>query len=266
LNINLGDIRLQAKEIIKEAGEIIINEKRAALSVQAKSNEFDLVTQLDLKLERFLKEQLSLIIPESKFIAEETDSKIKNDPILWIIDPLDGTTNYVHGLPFFAISVALVINGELQLGFVYNPLLNEFFEAQRGKGAFLNDSRIQVNSIELLPCSLLATGFAYNFRTVEENNFKYFDHFLRKAHGIRRLGSAAIDLCYVARGIFSGYWEWYLSPWDVAAGILVVEEAGGIVSDINGMPYKFGDSSILATNGLIHQAMIEEFSEVRSKY
>ena len=259
---NIDLIRQEARAIIKQAGEIILQEKRSLMKIVTKSNEFDLVTQLDLKIEKFLKEELSKLLPNSKFIAEETDSKLKEYPLLWVIDPLDGTTNYVHNLPFFAVSVALMIDNRLELGFVYNPVMDEFFEAERGKGALLNGEKISVSTTDELSKALLATGFGYNYETAEENNLKFFDHFLMKGHGIRRLGSAAIDLCYVACGIYGGYWEWYLSPWDVAAGILIVEEAGGKVSKIDDLPYNFGDLNILASNGKIHDRMVEEFSKV----
>jgi len=254
----MTNLRKDVHNIIMNAGSLIIKESASKLTVRTKSTERDLVTQIDWNVENFLKEELQKLLPGSSFLAEETDSEIKEAEQLWIIDPIDGTTNLVHGFPFIAVSVALQIEGELKLGFVYNPFLNEFFEAEKGKGSLLNNKSIHVSATRSLSRSLLATGFAYNFNKAEENNIRYFEHFHSKCHGIRRPGSAALDLCYVARGVFDGFWEWYLNPWDVAAGILLVSEAGGRVTDLTGMAYEFTTDSILATNSAIHNDMLSE--------
>ncbi len=260
-----SNLRKEVHKILLKAGNMLIKEARSKLNIHTKSSESDLVTQLDWKIENYLIEKLNRLLPGSSFLAEETDSKFKAAEHLWIIDPIDGTTNYVHHFPFVAISLALQVEDQLKLGFVYNPIMNELFEAAAGKGSLLNGKRISVSPVQTLDKSLLATGFAYNFDSAEENNIRYFDYFHRKCHGIRRPGSAALDLCYVANGSFDGFWEWYLNPWDVAAGILIVQEAGGKVSDFAGEPYRFTSNNILATNSSVHNEMLKDIQALRKE-
>jgi myo-inositol-1(or 4)-monophosphatase len=257
---NSADLRQKIHNIILQAGEILLTEGENRLNVRTKSSDSDLVTEIDLMVEEFLKEKFSLLLPGSLFLAEETESDLKDAEVLWVIDPIDGTTNFVHHFPFAAISVALQIKGIAKLGFVYNPFLSEFFEAAEGNGSLLNGKRITVSSVRTIDKSLLATGFPYNSSDIV--NFRFFEHFQKQSQGIRRPGSAALDLCYIAKGSFDGFWEWHLKPWDVAAGILIVEEAGGIVSDLCGENYSFSSDNILATNSSLHQKMLIEMKQL----
>ncbi|HET6369571.1 MAG TPA: inositol monophosphatase family protein, partial [Nitrospiria bacterium] len=179
-----------------------------------------------------------------------------NSPYRWIIDPLDGTTNYAHGFPCFCVSIGLEHEGNVLLGVVYDPIRSELFYAERGKGATLNGRRIRVSSTFSLSRSLLVTGFAYDIRISQENNIDHFTRFSMRSQGVRRTGSAALDLCYVASGRFDGFWEMKLHPWDVAAGSLIVKEAGGEISTFSGDPFYIDSKEILATNGKIHREMI----------
>lgn len=262
---SIAALRSSVHKLILNTGNRLIKESNHNFHIHTKSTASDLVTQLDLQTEERLKEEFSKLLPGSSFLSEETEPALKEADKLWIIDPIDGTTNFIHGFPFIAISVALQLAGKLTLGFVYNPLLKEFYEATRKEGSFLNKKRIQVSNNQRISQSLLATGFAYNFGTAAENNIRFFEHFHHRCHGVRRPGSAALDICYVARGVFDGFWEWYLHPWDVAAGILIVEEAGGKVSGLLGDPYRFGTDHILVTNSLIHNEMLQETRELISQ-
>lgn len=268
------DLGKKARSIILQEGSYLLEQsvklkkdrvdrdsKNSSSEITTKSSFRDLVTSIDLELENRLKEKLYGILPGSDFLAEETAKSMKDSDKLWIIDPIDGTTNFVHGFPFFCISVALHLAGKPVLGFVYNPVMNEFFEAESKSGSFLNNKPIKVSATVSLKQSLLATGFAYNFAVSKEDNIDNFKRFQAKSRGIRRLGSAALDICYVASGVLDGFWELFLSPWDVAAGILITEEAGGRVTDFRGREYSFSDKDILITNSLIHNEMIDELRE-----
>ncbi len=281
---SIKELNISAREIVKQQGEFLLNEisgfenNKAGLlsninppetgnspSIRTKTSFKDIVTYLDIEVENRLKEELLKILPGSEFLAEESDSSLKKGADkLWVIDPIDGTTNFVHQLPFYCISVALQLAGELVLALVYNPALNEFFEAGKGQGARLNQRIIKVSATKDIKQSLLATGFAYNFSQTANNNVKYFEYFQGNSQGIRRLGSAALDICYVAKGIFDGFWELYLNSWDVAAGILLVEEAGGKVTNFQGEPYTFGDKSILAANKTMHGIMLERINNLKN--
>jgi len=217
----------------------------------------DLVTPFDTKAQRTILDHLSSFFPDHGYLAEEGLSQNKGAEMRWIIDPLDGTTNYAHHFPVFTISIALERRSEIVLGLVYDPMREEMFSALKGKGAFLNDKKISVSDIDELDKSLLATGFPYDVRVNQENNVSHFNNFIIRAQGIRRCGSAAMDLCYVACGRFDGFWELKLKPWDVAAGTLIVQEAGGQVSDFRGGEFSIFGSEVLATNGAIHQQMVE---------
>jgi myo-inositol-1(or 4)-monophosphatase len=198
--------------------------------------------------------------PDYGILAEESDERKGDGTYRWILDPLDGTTNYAHGYPFFAVSLALEKAGEVVWGVVYDPLREELFMAEPGKGATLNGDPIRVSSTDALHRGFLATGFPYDVRASEENNLKHFNNFARVAQAIRRDGSAALDLCYVAMGRFDGFWELKLNPWDTAAGSLIVDEAGGQVTDFKGKPFSINGLKILASNGLIHPEMVRILS------
>lgn len=217
----------------------------------------NLVTEMDRQSEREIVSVIRAVFPRHQILAEE-DTRIETDSeFRWIIDPLDGTTNYAHGFPTFAVSIAVERAGEIAAGVVYDPMRDELFTAVRGNGAYLNGKTIHVSSTDVLINSLLATGFPYDRLTSRENNMNYFSALLLSSQEIRRCGSAALDLCSVASGRLDGYWELKLQPWDVAAGICIVSEAGGTVSTFAGSPSRISDSEILASNGKIHQAMLE---------
>lgn len=250
----------QTYQVIIEAG----NKLRAAFyspkKITEKSNAYDLVTETDKEIEAFLINEFSNLIPDSKFLAEESDSSHKKAEYLWVIDPIDGTSNFVHRFPFVCISVALLINGIHEMAFVYNPILNEYYSAQKKQGAFLNGEQIHISSEHDFSRSLLGTGFSYNFMTAPVDNIKIYKELLGKVHGIRRPGSAALDMCHVAKGVYEGYWEWYLNPWDVSAGLLIIEEAGGLVTNLEGKRWSFSDDVIVCSNQLIHDQLISEIS------
>ena len=178
-------------------------------------------------------------------------------PYKWIIDPLDGTTNFAHTFPMFCVSIGLEVRGEIRVGVVYDPVRRELFAAERGRGATLNGRPISVSRTDQMDRSLLVTGFAYNVRRVAENNLDHFSNFILRSQGVRRTGTAALDLCYVASGRFDGYWELNLSPWDTAAGTIIAKEAGAAVTDFDGAPFDVYQKRIVASNGRIHQEMIE---------
>ncbi|HEY8486306.1 MAG TPA: inositol monophosphatase family protein [Limnochordales bacterium] len=219
----------------------------------------DLVTEGDRRSEEQIVAALRARFPEDAVLAEERGAVGGASPYRWLIDPLDGTTNYAHGFPVFAVSVAVERDGQVLAGAVYEPVADRLYVAGRGHGAHRNGRRLRVSSVGELELSLLATGFAYNLRQSDETNLDHFANFSRRAQGIRRLGAAALDLCWVAEGWFDGFWEYRLHPWDVAAGMLVVEEAGGRVSDFWGQPLRLDGPTvdIVASNGRIHEAMLQ---------
>lgn len=217
----------------------------------------DLVTDSDNASQKMIFKRLSSAFPDHDFLAEEGLCQAKGAKFRWIIDPLDGTTNYAHRFPVFCISIALEQNGEVVLGVIYDPMREEMFWAVKGEGAFLNGEKIQVSTVSDLNKSLVATGFPYDLRESKVNNIRHFNNFLLRVQAIRRCGSAALDLCYVACGRFDGFWELKLNPWDVAAGALIVEEAEGCLSDFQGREFSIYGSEILATNSLIHEEMVK---------
>lgn len=241
----------------REAGEILRDGIGQRIQIEHKS-EIDLVTDIDRRSEEFLLEKIQERYPDDRIVAEESGIIEGKNGRIWHIDPLDGTVNYAHGIPFFAVSLGYVQEGKVMLGVVYDPLLDECFTAQRGKGAYLNGEPIGVSSADQLIRSLLVTGFPYNFRDVPDNNLDHYSDFSLRAQGVRRLGSAALDLCYVAAGRFEGFWQVQIESYDIAAGALIVEEAGGFVTDVRGGPdFLQQPCSILATNGRIHQTMLD---------
>ncbi len=222
----------------------------------AYKGDINLVTEMDTRSERTIVEMLHTSFPDHGVVAEEGTMKDNASDYTWIIDPLDGTTNYAHGYPCFSVSIALEHRGDVILGVVYDPMRDELFTAQRGQGAYLNGKQIQVSPVNLLMKSLLATGFPYDRKVSAKNNLNYFQEFLMASQEVRRDGSAALDLCYVAAGRIDGFWELKLKPWDVAAGSLIVREAGGTVSDLSGKRFEMHAEEILASNGCIHQQMV----------
>lgn len=258
--MDLEELREFAEKVAVNAGEMLKDRFPMRHAVEFKG-EIDLVTEADRLSETMIFEAIRNTYPHHDLLTEESTGLERGSVYRWIIDPLDGTTNYAHGFPVFCVSMALEFKGEIVLGVVYNPMLKELFVAEKGKGAFLNGVPVKVSTIDSLSQSLLATGFPYDIRYSEENNLNYFVVMARKAQAIRRAGSAALDLAYVAAGRFDGFWELKLKPWDMAAGYLLVREAGGVVTDMQGAPFQLGSESILVTNGLIHEEMIKALNE-----
>lgn len=227
--------------------------------------EINLVTEVDRECEELIVGAIRARFPDHDILAEENDYESLRSSHKWIIDPLDGTTNYAHGFPWFGVSIAMEIAGAIQAGVVYHPMMDELFSVVRGEGAFLNGERLQVSRRAPLKNCLLATGFPYDRRWDNENNFANFEKFQMSARAVRRAGAAALDLAYVAAGRLDGYWECKLKPWDVAAGMLLVTEAGGRVTNHAGEDYSVYDHRILASNGLIHDEMVAVLEAVKGE-
>ncbi len=253
------DPRSVALSAAQKAGAILKEGLQRKIQVFYKGD-FNLVTEVDRHAEEVIVAEIHEHFPLHRIMAEEGHNKEGDSPCRWLIDPLDGTTNYAHKFPFFCISIALEVNQEILIGLVYDPIRDECFLAERGKGATLNDVPISVSSVSLIEQSLLVTGFAYDLRTTTDNNLNHFANFTLRAQAVRRTGSAALDLCYVAAGRFDGFWEMKLQPWDTAAGVLILTEAGGQVTSFQGAAYSIYDSHILATNGKIHSEMVRILS------
>lgn len=246
-----------AIEAAVEAGRFLKMNIGKVKQVERKfGQETNLVTEVDRKSEAMIIEIIKRRFPHHDFLAEESGSQRRESEFRWIIDPLDGTTNFTHGLPIFCVSIGLEVKGVPTLGVVYDPNLDELFTAERGRGAFLNNRPIRVSSTRMLNESLVVTGFPYSIRSNPADAIQHFTNFLMEAQAVRRLGSAALDLCYVACGRFDGYWEISLNPWDMAAGVVVLEEAGGMFTDFLGFPSTIYNPPVLASNGLIHEQMV----------
>jgi myo-inositol-1(or 4)-monophosphatase len=246
-----------AVEAAKAGGQFLKNNVGKIRDIQRKAGqERNLVTEIDKRSEEIIIEIIRRHYPSHDILAEESGSRSgRSSPYKWIIDPLDGTTNFTHGLPVFCVSIGLEFNEELIAGVIYDPNMDELFTAEKKKGAFLNGKRIAVSKTERLNGSLLVTGFPYNIAENPNKAVERFVDFLFEAQAVRRMGSAAIDLAYVAAGRYDGFWEVALNPWDMAAGALLVQEAGGTLSDFAGNPFTIYQKEILASNGLIHEAM-----------
>ena len=249
-----------AEKACRLAGEIQLKGLKKDRQIHFKGS-INLVTDVDHACEKAIVEVLQGAYPEHDILAEEGSGKRKHSDYKWIIDPLDGTTNYAHGYPLFCTSIALEYRGEIIVGAVYDPNLDEMFLAEKGGGARLNGEKIQVSSIQELDRAMLATGFAYNIRETSNNNLNHFEKFLMRTQAIRRDGVAAVDLCYVAAGRYDGFWELNLFPWDVAAGVLMIKEAGGKLSDFRGEEFDVYKKEIVASNGLLLAPMVKVLKE-----
>ena len=246
-----------ALSLARSAGEIQRSRYETALVVETKSAPVDLVTEVDRDCEALVVEGIRGARPDDAIVAEEGSRSGDADATWrWVIDPLDGTTNFAHGYPRFCVSIGVEREGEPAVGVVYDPLMDELYHAVAGGGAFRNGKRIHVSEETDLGRALLATGFAYDRRSSREDNLANFAAFLKRARALRRDGSAALDLCYVASARLDGYWELKLSPWDVAAGSLIVTEAGGRCSDFSGGDGHRAGRQVLASNGGLHDAML----------
>lgn len=245
----------RVEALVREAGEIIRQASTRPKTIRLKGA-IDLVTETDLAVELFLKERLAALLPGSDFLAEETAAAARLGELTWIIDPVDGTTNFAHGFPFVATSVGLWHRDQVVLGVVNAPLLGECFTALAGAGARCNGQPIHVSAVGELSASLVATGFPYNVAAVLPHIQTNLGRMLANTQGVRRPGAASIDLAYVAAGRYEAYYEIGLKPWDTAAGWLLVREAGGRVTGFDpAEPYRLGAPGILASNGLVHEAV-----------
>jgi myo-inositol-1(or 4)-monophosphatase len=250
-----------ATEIAREAGQILRHFSDRSVAVEYKGA-FDVVTVADRTSEELVIRRLRERFPSHSIIGEEGGGIDNGSEYVWHVDPLDGTTNFAHGYPWFAVSIGLERNGEGIAGVVYNPLTEELFAAEKGAGAYLNNRRISVSAIDKLESGLFATGFPASNRQ-ENPNIYYFHQFSVLTHGCRRAGSAALDLCSVASGRFEGFWEFGLKSWDVSAGLLIVTEAGGTFSDMRGDAYRSGDADMFASNGKVHEEALRLFARIR---
>ncbi|OGP66816.1 MAG: inositol monophosphatase [Deltaproteobacteria bacterium RBG_16_44_11] len=245
-----------AEQIARKAG-VLLKEKLSQKHEIYYKDEINLVTEADKMSEDLIITAISRNYPGHGILSEESPVIAGAEKLRWIIDPLDGTTNYAHGYPVFCVSIALEDNGVVILGVIYDPMRDEMFTAARGEGTYLNGKKLNTSSTADISHSLLATGFPYDIRKSKENNLDYFISMAKKAQAIRRAGAAALDLAYVAAGRFDGFWELKLMPWDTAAGILMVGESGGTISDISGRDWRLSSPDVVATNGLIHKQMIK---------
>lgn len=239
----------------KAAGDFVLKNMQRATKIDFKGR-VNMVTGVDKGSQEIIVSKILKEFPGAGILAEESgESNVESD-FKWIIDPLDGTTNFVHGFPCFAVSIAVEINGRIKVAVVHDPYHQETFYAIEGGGAYLNGSRIRVSQVNRLINSLLATGFPYELNEYFYKNMEIFKALYQKCQGIRRAGAATIDMCYVACGRFDGYWEFYLNPWDVATGYLIVKEAGGKLSNASGREFSIYGHEYVATNGLIHDEIL----------
>jgi myo-inositol-1(or 4)-monophosphatase len=245
-----------AIQTARDAGQLLLEKFGRKINISLKGD-INLVTEADLASESLIIERIKSYYPKHSILAEESGNAVTdgNSTWKWIIDPLDGTTNFAHGYPCFCVTLALEHEGKIVIGVTFDPTRNELFAAEKGQGATLNNKPIRVSETENLSDALLVTGFPYNFKQ-KENFARHLTEFLLQSRGVRRDGSAAIDLAYVACGRFDGFWEEGLNPWDVAAGVLLIEEAGGCVTYYDGTSYSIYQPPICASNGLIHNEML----------
>ena len=248
-----------AVEASLAASDIIMEAVHNPLIKKVKKSDSDLVTNADLESEKIIKNFIIKNFPRHSILAEESDQKENTSDYLWVIDPLDGTTNFVHGYPSFSVSIGVYYKKNPVVGVVLEMPYLKLYSAIVNNGSWCEGSKIQSSKTENIKDSLLVTGFGYQHGDLWEKNMDLFKNFTDKCHGVRRLGSASIDICHVATGQVDGFWEFDLSPWDSAAGILIAKEAGCIVSQLNGMEYNIFNNNILVTNGIIHKEMVNEF-------
>lgn len=252
-----------AKKLAHDAGKMAMKYQEKGFSVESKGgNPINYVTEADKAVEAFILKTIESNFPDHSILSEERGAVEKGGEYKWIIDPIDGTSNFVHGIPIFVISIAVIHKGKPIIGVVELPGLKETFWAQEGQGAYLGSKRIQVSKQNSMQKGLFATGFSYDRNSIQfKKNMELFEHFYKMSNGIRRLGSAALDLCFVAAGRYEGFWEYNLEPWDVAAGKIIVEEAGGMVTNMDGSTFNPKTKAILASNGLVHQEMLQIFKQ-----
>jgi myo-inositol-1(or 4)-monophosphatase len=252
-----------AVELARQAGQIILAglDDRPAIKLKGA---FNVVTAVDRASEDLIVAAIRRAYPDHAILAEEGSEIAGESAYQWLIDPLDGTNNYAHGFPFFSVSIGLLHEGAPLIGVVFDPLREQFFTAERGSGAFCNERRLQVSATPRMEASLVSTGFPYNFGTTPQNNLRQFERVQSRTQGVRRAGSAALDLCYVAAGWLDAHWELRLNPWDSAAGAILIEEAGGTITDWEGNPWTPFAPTMLATNGRIHTELLEVLQKTES--
>jgi myo-inositol-1(or 4)-monophosphatase len=253
----LAQARDVAIGIARDAGKVLLEGWGTRPAIDFKSEDINLVTEYDKRSEALIVARLAAAFPDDRVVAEEgtTHGEASGAARVWYVDPLDGTTNFAHGLPLYCSTIALEVDGELRVGAVYDPTRDELFTAIRGGGAFLNGGRIRVSTAATLIDSLLVTGFPYSVQEKLDEMLGLFGRFLSKARAVRRLGSAALDMCYVAAGRLDGFWEEGLNAWDIAGGVLIVQEAGGRITSLDGGPFVLRSGRIIASNGLLHDEM-----------
>lgn len=256
------EICFSAMEVVKEAASFVRerHEKREDLAIEVKGKQ-NFVTEVDREAEQILVDGLTELLPEAGFIAEEGTSRKRGEKFNWVVDPIDGTTNFIHGVFPFAISVGLTENGEVVAGVIYEFGLDEYFYTWRGGGAWLNGTGIHVSEVSTVEQALIATGFPYTDFSYLQQFMQSMDHFMKNSHGLRRLGSAATDMAYVACGRYDGFYEYGLHPWDIAAGMLLIREAGGVVTDFEGRADPLFGEHIICSN----RQVFNEFQSVLQK-
>ena len=255
--------RRVAIDAAQAAGQLLKRELSGSRRIAYKGSPTNLVTEMDARVEELIVGRLAAAFPDDAVLAEERGASAGRSGRRWIIDPLDGTTNYAHGFPAFGVSIALQSAARVELGVIYDPNLDELFVAERGRGTTVNDQALAVSTTATLDESLLTTGFPYNIREGGDNNLKEYAAFSVRARAVRRMGSAVLYLAWLATGRLDGYWELRLGPWDVAAGSLMVEEAGGRITNLSGGALDLDAPALVATNGRIHSAVLEVLREVR---
>lgn len=262
----IQDYLTLAVEAAREAGNHALAVNRSELQITTKSNAMDIVTEVDSRNERKIRETVLAKYPDHSFLGEEMGASVQGTGgVRWIVDPVDGTVNYAHGLPVWCVSIGVEVNGVVECGAIYNPNLSEMFTVRRGQGAFLNGKQLHVSSQANPAQSLFVTGFPYNVHEDPERVIEQFCAFLSRGLLIRRLGSAALDLAYVAAGRFEAFWEIGLSPWDTSAGQLMVREAGGRTTHYDGAEYDIYKRSIIASNGLHHTMIHDVIEQITGK-
>ena len=254
--MDLSPMKDSLLEVIKAAGALVKEGFEQEFSIDHKDGVNNLVTEIDQAAERFIVDAFRKAFPGHGFIGEEFGNENEAADFKWIIDPIDGTVNFAHGLPICCVSIALAFKDEVRLGAVFNPMMNELFFAEKGKGASLNGKAIRVSQKSDINTAFLVTGFPYHFPDTKVHPLEIFTKVVSKGLPVRRLGSAALDLCWVACGRFDAFWEYNLQAWDIAAGYLIVEEAGGRVTNFSKEPYTIWDKETLATNGVLHDDML----------
>lgn len=254
-----------AIDLARRAGDLLRRgHQQGAGQVASKSSAVDLVTEFDLASERLISDGLRQRCPGHAIYGEESGGALPAAGPVWVIDPLDGTTNFAHGYPVFSVTLALLVDGQPELGVTYDPLRDDLFWAQRGQGAWRGERRLHVSSAATLGTSLLATGFPYDRAATADNNLAEFSHLMPRTRGVRRGGSAALDIAWVAAGWLDGYWERRIELWDVATGVLLVREAGGQVSSYSGRPWQPGDRNVVAANSVLHPELWQSLQTARN--